>query len=129
MTVHPVQVPNPCVPYSQLDPVTGPLVHLATKLSAIYAETACSGVPVKTGKEKSVIPTQTNIFLAECVDLYQANTSVLCKAVPVTECPRTLSLVHHIFPSALFLLLLKLTPLLQQGLQLLNTQRMVTKPF
>ena len=29
--------------------------------------------------------TQTNNFLAECVDLYQANTSVRCKAVSVPK--------------------------------------------
>ena len=60
------------------------------------------------------------------MDLYSAATSVRCDAVPV---PKTLSLVRHIFPSAPFLLLLKLTPLLQLSLQLLNTQLMVTKPF
>ena len=64
MTDHPVQVPNPCVPYPQLDPVTGPLIHLATNLSAIYAETACSGVPVKTGKEKSAVTTYLHHFIA-----------------------------------------------------------------
>ena len=63
-----VQVPNPCVPYPRLDPITGPLVHLATNLSAIYAETARSAVPIKTGKEKSVVRTRTNNFLAECMD-------------------------------------------------------------
>ena len=84
MTVHPVQVPN-SFPYPRLDPVTGPLVHLATNLSAIHAETARSGVTIKTGKETSVIPTQTNNFLAECVDLHNIKTSIRGDAVPVPK--------------------------------------------
>ena len=67
MTVHPVQYTNPggpnfCPPYARIHPVTRALVHLqvAANLSAIYAETARSGVPVKTGKENPLFtPIQT----------------------------------------------------------------------
>ena len=61
-----------------------------------------SGVPVKTGNEKSVIPTHTNNFLAECVDLYSTATSVLCDAVPVPKesVPHPLhSSIDPVFPA------------------------------
>ena len=61
-----------------------------------------SGVPVKTGNEKSVIPTHTNNFLAECVDLYSTATSVLCDVVPVPKesVPHPLhSSIDPVFPA------------------------------
>ena len=85
-----------------------------------------SGVPVKTGKEKSVIPTHTNNFLAECVDLYSTATSVLCDVVPVPKesVPHPLhSSVDPVFPAV------EADSLLQLSLHLLNTQLTVTKPF
>ena len=63
------------------------LAHLKdpANLSFIYAEMERSGVSVKTGKDKSVIPTHTNNFLAECVDLYSAATLMHCDVVPVPK--------------------------------------------
>ena len=94
MTAHPIQSTNPggpyfCPSYARLDLVTGALVHLATNLFAIYAETVRSGVPVKTGKEKSVIPTHTNNFLVECVDLHSSYLSHGANVCPCAQkiCP------------------------------------------
>ena len=100
MTAPPVQTHSPglpgfCPPYARHDPFTGALLPLAANLSAIYAETARSGVPVKTGQDKSVIPTDTNNFLAECVDLYSAANSVRgdVKPVPKESVPRPTELL------------------------------------
>ena len=135
MTVHSVQGshqggPYFCAPYARLNPVTGPLVQLAANLSAIHAETARAGVPVKTGKEKSVIP--SNFPLKQTISWRNAWTYTAqlpqC-AAKWSRCLKNLSLASYTLPLAPFLLLLKLIPLLQLSLQLRNTQRMVTKPF